>query len=197
MCQLPRITIKRSALPLVFTVILTPLQENIPKTKTDSWFGNNGFWSKLDGRGEGCLHVLSRMWTNIALYNFAPASTGKRKAGRPRKYGESLGSVDDGSAKWKEKIKRHIEFFCTAKKRSASVFTDRLLKTIKRQARVFWYCRKTRYVALMTTVLTLSVEQIVEYYGALEDRIRIQRNQARDLKIKISSQKCWCGVESL
>ncbi|MCF8057578.1 MAG: hypothetical protein K9K37_13200, partial [Desulfocapsa sp.] len=82
---------------------------------TDSWFGNDGLWSRLDRGSEGCFNLLSRMRTNITLYDFALASTGKRKAGRPRKYGQRLGSVDDCAAKGKEKA-RYIRFFCTAKK---------------------------------------------------------------------------------
>jgi len=57
----------------------------------DSWFGNNGLWSRLDRGGEGVFHLLSRMRTNITLYDFAPASKEKRKVGRPRKYGKRLG----------------------------------------------------------------------------------------------------------
>ncbi len=41
-----------------------------------------------------------------------------------------------------------------------------MLKTWKRPVRVVWVHRKTRYVALFATDLKLSVEQIIEYYGA-------------------------------
>ncbi len=41
-----------------------------------------------------------------------------------------------------------------------------MVKTMKCPVRVAWVYRKTRYVALMTTDLSLSVEQIIEYYGA-------------------------------
>lgn len=53
---------------------------------TDSWFGKIGLWSRLDRGAEGLFLLLSRMRTNITLYDFAPSSTGKRKTGRPRKY---------------------------------------------------------------------------------------------------------------
>jgi hypothetical protein len=55
---------------------------------TDSWFGNNGLWSMINRGGEGFCHLLSRMRTNITLYDFPPAFTGKRTAGRPRKYAD-------------------------------------------------------------------------------------------------------------
>lgn len=41
-----------------------------------------------------------------------------------------------------------------------------MLKTLKRSVRVVWVFRKTRWIALFSTDLSLSVEQIVEYYGA-------------------------------
>ena len=41
-----------------------------------------------------------------------------------------------------------------------------MLKTMKCPVRVVWIFRKSRYVALVTTDLSLSVEQIIEYYGA-------------------------------
>lgn len=41
-----------------------------------------------------------------------------------------------------------------------------MLKTMKCPVRVVWVFRKTQFVALMTTDLTLSVEEIIEYYGA-------------------------------
>ena len=41
-----------------------------------------------------------------------------------------------------------------------------MLKTLKRAVKVVWVYRKTRWVALFSTDLTLSVEQIIEYYGA-------------------------------
>jgi len=81
----------------------------------DSWFGNDGLWSRLDRGGEGVFHLLSRMRSNLTLYDFAPVPTGKQKAGRPRKYGERLGSVNDCAEKWKKKLKR-IQFYYMAKK---------------------------------------------------------------------------------
>ncbi|TVQ92603.1 MAG: transposase, partial [Chromatiaceae bacterium] len=41
-----------------------------------------------------------------------------------------------------------------------------MLKTLRCPVRVVWVYRKTQWVALMTTDITLSVEQIVEYYSA-------------------------------
>ena len=77
---------------------------------TDSWFGNNGLWSRLDRGSEGSFNLLSRMRTNITLYDFATASIGTPKAGRPRKYGRRLGSVDDCAASLKENAQTYTVF---------------------------------------------------------------------------------------
>ena len=41
-----------------------------------------------------------------------------------------------------------------------------MLKTLKCPVKVVWVFRKTRWVALFSTDLTLSVQEIIEYYGA-------------------------------
>ena len=152
---------------------------------TDSWFGNNGLWSRLARGDEGCFHLLSRMRTNINLYDFASAPAGKRKAGRPRKYGERFGSVADCAVMWKEKAQTYTVFLYS-KKREVSAYSQTvMLKTMKCPVRVVWVYRQTRYVALMTTDLTLSVEQIIEYYGA---RWKIESG-FKEIKQEIGSSK--------
>ena len=151
----------------------------------DSWFGNDGLWSKLDRGSEGRFHLLSRMRTNNILYNFAPVSTGKRKAGRPRKYGNRLGSVDECAVKWKEEAETYTVFLYGKKREVLAYPQTVMLKTMKCPVRVVWCYRKTRYVALMTTDLTLSVEQIIEYYGA---RWKIESG-FKEIKQEIGSSK--------
>ncbi len=152
---------------------------------TDSWFGNNGLWSRLDHEREESFHLLSRMRTNITLYDFAPAPTGESKVGRPRKYGQRLGSVDDCAAKLKEKFQPYTVFLY-GKKREVQAYSQAvMLKTMKCQVRVVWVYRKTRYVALMTTDMSLSVEQIIEYYGA---RWKIESG-FKEIKQEIGSSK--------
>ena len=60
-----------------------------------------------------------------------------------------------------------------------------MLKTMKCPVRVVWVYRKTRYVALMTTDLTLSIEQIIEFYGA---RWKIEAG-FKEIKQEIGSSK--------
>ena len=151
----------------------------------DSWFGNNGLWSRLDRGGNGCFHLLSRMRTNVTLYDFASAPTGKRKAGRPRKYGVRFGSVNDCAALWREKAQAYTAFLYGKKREVLAYSQVIMLKTMKCPVRVVWVYRKTRYVALMTTDLTLSVEQIVEYYAA---RWKIEAG-FKEIKQEIGSSK--------
>lgn len=152
---------------------------------TDSWFGNDGLWSRL-GRGEnGFFHLLSRMRTNITLYDLPPVFTGKRKAGRPRKYGSRLGSVADCAGCWKQKCRAYM-IFLYGKTREVQAYSQIvMLKTMKCPVRVVFVYQKTRYVALMSTDLTLSVEQIIEYYGA---RWKIESG-FKEIKQEIGSSK--------
>jgi len=153
----------------------------------DSWFGNDGLWSRLERGSKGCFHLLSRMRTNITLYDFAPvlAKDGKRKAGRPRKYGDRLGSVDECAVRRKEKAQAYTVFLYGKQREVLAHSQTVMLKTMKCPVRIVYVYRKTRYVALMTTDLTLSVEQIIEYYGA---RWKIEAG-FKEIKQEIGSSK--------
>ncbi len=60
-----------------------------------------------------------------------------------------------------------------------------MLKTLKCAVRVVWIYRKSRWVALFTTDQDLSVEQVIEYYGA---RWKIESG-FKELKQDIGSTK--------
>ena len=79
---------------------------------TDSWFGNDGLWSRLDRDRGGDFHLLSRLRTNIILYDLiAPLATGeKRPRGRPRKYGERLGSVKECAPRRRQQVQTYSVF---------------------------------------------------------------------------------------
>ncbi len=153
---------------------------------TDSWFGNNGLWAPLDHGANGKFHLLSRMRTNITLYNFAQIRPDeKRPVGRPPKYGNRLGSVDECASKWKEHAQPYIVFLYGKQREVQAYSQSMMVKTMKCPVRVVWVYRKTRYVALMTTDLSLSVEQIIEYYGA---RWKIESG-FKEIKQEIGSSK--------
>jgi hypothetical protein len=153
---------------------------------TDSWFGNNGLWTPLEKGADGKFHLLSRMRTNITLYDFAPVlADGVKRRGRPRKYGDRHGSVDECAARWQARAKSYTVFLY-GKKREVQAYSHVvILKTLKCPVRVVWVYRKTRYVALMTTDLSLSIEQIIEYYGA---RWKIESG-FKEIKQEIGSSK--------
>jgi len=153
----------------------------------DSWFGNNGLWSRLDKGADGCFNLLTRVRTNLTLYDFVPAFevAEKRKAGRPRKYGNRLGSVNDCAVRWRENAQPYsVSLY--GKKREVLAYSQMvMLKTMKCPVRIVWVYRQTRYVALMTTDLELSIKQIIEYYGA---RWKIESG-FKEIKQEIGSSK--------
>ncbi len=152
---------------------------------TDSWFGNNGLWAPLEQGDGGRFHLLSRMRTNITLWDFAPAATGNKGRGRPRIYGDRLGSVDDCAGKWHAMAKSYTVFLYGQKREVQAYSRLVMSKNLKCPVRVVWVYKKTRYVALMTTDLTLSIEQILEYYAA---RWKIESG-FKEIKQEIGSSK--------
>jgi len=166
----------------------------------DSWFGNNGLWSRLNGAGEQ-FHLLSRLRTNNVLYERVSHQQGKRKRGRPRKYGAALGSVDDCALLFRE-CASHYTIPLYGKRRTVEAYSQVvMLKTLKAPVRVVWVFRRTRYVALYTTDLKLSVEQIIEYYGArwkiesgfkeIKQEIGSARSQTRDAQA-VTNHLAFC-----
>jgi hypothetical protein len=135
---------------------------------TDSWFGNDGLWSRLDRGQNGAFHLLSRLRTNITLYDLTPMITDgtKNPRGRRRKYGNRLGSADECATENREKAQTY-SVFLYGKQRNVQAFAQVvMLKTLKCPIHVVWVYRQSRYVALFTTDLSLSNEQIIEFYGA-------------------------------
>jgi hypothetical protein len=132
---------------------------------TDSWFGNNGLWKPLHKKlGQG-FHMISRLRSNNNVFQL-PGTQTKKGPGRPRKYGRKLGNASLLAVQFKHLAK---EYSVNLYGRIRSVVAyDRvvMLKTLKCAVRVVWIYRKTQWIALFSTDLTLSVEQIIEYYGA-------------------------------
>lgn len=152
---------------------------------TDSWFGNDGLFKPLRTELGQRIHVLSRLRSNANLYHLPPQCRRKRR-GAPKKYGKKRGTAKT-LAPYKIKQARTIQAFLYGKKRSIKVADELvMLKTLKVQVRVVWVFYKKRWVALYSTELNLSVEQIVEYYGA---RWKIESG-FKELKQEIGSQAC-------
>ncbi|WP_245969653.1 IS701 family transposase [Thiocapsa rosea] len=147
----------------------------------DSWFRNNGFLKPLRRALGSRAHLLSRLRVNAVLHGLPVAVPGR--AGRPRKYGERLGSVKA----------MQVALRATARTYSLNLFGRVcdvvaaeqvvMLKTLRCQVRVVWVYRRTQWIALVTTDLTLSVSQVIEIYGA---RWRIEAG-FREIKQEIGS----------
>ena len=122
-----------------FFAVCIPLADHFNGIKIlcicDSWFGNNGLFKPAQKRIGNLFDLLSRLRSNIVLYSMPPEKL-PGQPGRPRKYGNRLGSCAEMAA------------------------------TFKAQASKLRVFRKTQWVALFSTDLDLSIKQIIEYYGA-------------------------------
>jgi len=153
----------------------------------DSWFGNNGMWKPARNKLGEKIHILSRLRCNINLFDL-PEPQSKSQRGRPRKYGGFIGKVADRALEFKSYAQSYkVDLY--GKKRTVMAFEKTvMLKTIKHKVRVVWVYNRTRYVALFTTDLTLSVQEIIEYYGA---RWKIESG-FKELKQEIGSSQTQC-----
>ena len=132
---------------------------------TDSWFGNNGIWKPLRQKLSNRVHMISRLRSNNNVFDEPPVP-GKKKRGRPGKYGNKLGTASSPARKFKEREQDYtVNLY--GKARTVRAY-DRvvMLKSLKCRVRVVWVFRKTQWVALFSTDVSLSVEEIIEYYGA-------------------------------
>lgn len=131
---------------------------------TDSWFGNDGLLRPLN-KSAFKFDLLSRLRSNITLYDLPPQRPSHQR-GRSRKYGAKLGAVSALAACYREQAQT-LSVFLYGKQRKVLAYEQvAMLKNLRCPARVVWVFRKTRWVAFFTTDLTLSVQQIIEYYGA-------------------------------
>jgi len=150
---------------------------------TDSWFGNNGLLKPLRKALGERAQVLTRLRVNNTLYALAPAADGRK--GRPRKYGAKLGSASDLAAAHQAQAKPYeVSLYGKCRELRAH---DRvlMLKTLRCRVRVVWVYRGSHWIALVTTDLALSVEQIIEFYGA---RWKIEAG-FREIKQEIGSSQ--------
>lgn len=154
---------------------------------TDSWFGNDGLFGPARKKLGKDFNLLARLRCNINVNDLPRISTTKKR-GRTRKYGDPLGNVSDLAVQYRSQARSYlVDLYGHAREIIAH---DRIvmLKNIKCQVRIVWIYRKTKWVALFSTDLNLSVNQIVEYYGA---RWKIEAC-FKELKQEIGSSKSQC-----
>ena len=155
---------------------------------TDSWFGNNGLLKPLRRALGSRAHLLSRLRVNAVLHDLPVAVPGR--AGRPRKYGERLGSVKAMQTALRATARTYSLNLYGRVRDVVAAEQVVMLKTLRCQVRVVWVYRRTQWVAPVTTDLTLMVSQIIEIYGAhwkieagfreIEQEIGSARTQTRN-----------------
>lgn len=151
---------------------------------TDSWFGNNGLFKPMRKTIGQHTHILSRLRVNASLFD-RPPKRRKNQRGRSKKYGRKLGCAAILAKRFKRYTTRYsINLY--GKQRDVLAY-DKIvmLKTFKCAVRVVWVYRKSTWIALFSTDLDLSVEQMIEYYGA---RWKIESN-FKEIKQEIGSLK--------
>lgn len=131
---------------------------------TDSWFGNNGLLKPLCQALEGRVHLLSRLRVNSVLYALPTPS--KATPGRPRKYGQRLGSVRERAESMRACAKAYTVHIYGGLREVMASDQAVMLKTLRCKVRVVWVYRKSQWIALVSTDLDLTIPQIIEYYAA-------------------------------
>jgi len=134
-------------------------------TICDSWFGNNGLLAPARKLIGNRFHMLSRLRVNIVLYAM-PAQRAPTQRGRNRKYGERLGCTAEVAVSLRENALSHRVFLYGKQREIVASSIVVMLKTLRCPVRVVFVYRRTRWVSLFTTDLSLSIEQIIEFYGA-------------------------------
>lgn len=155
---------------------------------TDSWFGNNGLWAPMRKQLGSDFHLLSRLRSNNNLYDLPEPKGERKKPGRPRKYGAFAGKASELASRFFDQaMSYNVHLY--GRIREVMAF-DRvfMLKTLKCPVRVVWVYNKTQWVALFSTDLSLTVQQIIEYYGA---RWKIESG-FKELKQNIGSSESQC-----
>jgi hypothetical protein len=148
---------------------------------TDSWFGNNGLLKPLRQALGSRAHLLSRLRVNAVLHDLPVAVAGR--AGRPRKYGERLGSVKAMQTALRSTARTYSLNLYGQVRDMVAAEQVVMLKTLRCRVRVVWVYRRTQWIALVTTDLTLTVAQIIEIDGA---RWKIEAG-FREIKQEIGS----------
>ncbi|MDX8390674.1 MAG: transposase [Mariprofundaceae bacterium] len=131
----------------------------------DSWFGNNGLFAPTKKLVGNTFHILSRLRSNIILYAM-PRVKAPGQRGRNRKYGDRMGTTAQLAVIMKEKARVRTVFLYGKKREVVVSSVDIMLKNLRCPVRVVFVYRHTQWVALFSTDLSLSVTQMIEFYGA-------------------------------
>jgi len=132
----------------------------------DSWFGNKSLIEHeliKTNINENRLHILSRLRKNCCLFEI-PGSAPKGKRGRKRKYGKSMGTLQEIGAKAERKKGR---FFIYGKYRECEYAEFVCMnKRLQRKIKVVLVFKRGYIFPIFCTDLSLTAKQMIEYYSA-------------------------------
>jgi len=132
---------------------------------TDSWFGNNGLFKPLRHQLGQRVDLLSRLRSNNNVFEL-PSPQSKGRVGRPCKYGAKLGTAASLAAEFKSLASEYVVNLYGRERTVVAYERVVMLKTLRCAVKVVWVYRQSQWLALYSTDLTLSAQQIIAYYGA-------------------------------
>jgi len=132
---------------------------------TDSWFGNNGLFRPLRDQLGRRVDLLSRLRSNSNVFEL-PGTQAKGRVGRPRKYGKKLGTAAALAMKFKSLAGEYSVNLYGRERIVIAYEQMAMLRTLRSAVKVVWVYRRNQWVAIFSTDTSLSVQQIIEYYGA-------------------------------
>jgi len=131
----------------------------------DSWFGNNSLFAPARKIIGASFHMLSRLRCNIILYAM-PSAKLPGQVGRNKKYGDRMGTTTEVATMMKAQAKSYSVFLYGKQREVMASPITLMLKTLRCPVQVVFIYRRTQWIALFTTDLSLSVTQMIEFYGA-------------------------------
>jgi SRSO17 transposase len=131
---------------------------------TDSWFGNKSLIKALGKELVERINILTRLRKDTRLYDiFVENNTGKR--GRKRKYGKKLPTLSK-MAESLERIKEILLIYGRQRECEYSEFIA-MHRGFMRQVKVVLIHSRNGYIfPIVSTDLSLSAKQMIEYYSA-------------------------------
>ena len=158
----------------------------------DSWFGNCKLLQELRKMLGENVHMLSRLRVSSALYDIAEKKE-KRGRGRPRKYGKRLPHVRDLADSMKADARTEKVFIYGRDRDCTYSELICMSKAWKCKVKiVFVYRGNGTVFPLITSDLTLTAVQMIEYYAA---RWKIESG-FKELKHEVGALDSQCRNEN-
>jgi hypothetical protein len=131
----------------------------------DSWFGTEPLLKEAQEKSEYQIDLLSRLRINSTLFEL-PIEENEVKRGRKRKYGERLSPLRELAKQLKQDaVTDRIHIY--GKERDCTfVEIICMSKALKRKIKVVLIYRGSYVFPIFTTDLTLTAQQMIEYYSA-------------------------------